>query len=108
MMNESAPRSERGENRVLTALGFPTFGRTDKRTFLYALVLYTLVLIPILIADRYNVDDWGRVVLGYSNWDRDGRPLAEFVMDSLAWGKPIIDFSPLCQIAAILSLSCIS
>ena len=93
---------------MLTALGFPTFGRTDRRTFLYALVLYTLVLIPILIADRYNVDDWGRVVLGYSNWDRDGRPLAEFVMDSLALGKPIIDFSPLCQIAAILSLSSIS
>lgn len=94
--------------QALAAFGFLKFERTEKRTFLFALVLYAIVILPVLIADRYNVDDWGRTVLGYSNWDRDGRPLAEVVMDILALGKPIVDFSPLCQIASIICLSYLS
>jgi hypothetical protein len=41
----------------------------EKSTFIISLCLHTLVLVPILIADRFNVDDWGRSVMGYLNWD---------------------------------------
>jgi hypothetical protein len=107
-MQSSASTSASGQNRLSAILGFPKFERTDWRTFFLTLALYALVLLPILIADRYHVDDWGRAVLGYSNWSNDGRPLAELVMVGAALGKPLVDFSPIPQIAAIASLSGLS
>ena len=80
----------------------------EKRTFIISLFLYTLVLLPILIADRYNLDDWDRSVLGYVNWGRNGRPLTDVVMGVLSMGKPLVDFSPICQIGAIICLSWLS
>jgi hypothetical protein len=80
----------------------------EKRTFIISLFLYTLVLLPILIADRYNLDDWDRSVLGYVNWGRNGRPLTDVVMGALSMGKPLVDFSPICQIGAIICLSWLS
>lgn len=77
----------------------------EKNTFIISLILYALVLLPILIADRYHVDDWGRVALGYTNWGLDGRPLTDIVISTLDLGKPLVDFSPLCQIGAIVCLS---
>ncbi len=80
----------------------------EKRTFIISLVLYTLVLLPILIADRYNLDDWDRSVLGYINWGKNGRPLTDVVMGVLSLGTPLVDFSPVCQIGAIICLSWLS
>jgi hypothetical protein len=107
-MQSSASTSASGQNRLLAILGLFKFERTDWRTFFSTLALYALVLLPILIADRYHVDDWGRAVLGYSNWSNDGRPLAELVMVGAALGRPLVDFSPIPQIAAIVSLSGLS
>jgi hypothetical protein len=80
----------------------------QKSTFFISLVLYTLLLLPILIADRYHVDDWGRSVLGYLNWGLDGRPLTDVIISTLDLGKPLVDFSPICQIASIVCLSWLS
>jgi Glucosyl transferase GtrII len=107
-MQSSALTSASGQNRLLTIFGFSKFERSERRTFFFAWALYALVLLPILIADRYNVDDWGRAVLGYSDWNKDGRPLAELVMVGAALGKPLIDFSPIPQIAAITCLAFLS
>jgi hypothetical protein len=107
-MNRSTLTAESGQNHWLSALGFPKFESADRSTFFFALTLYALVLLPILIADRYHVDDWGRAVLGYSDWSKDGRPLTELVMVGAALGKPLVDFSPIPQIAAIACYACLS
>jgi Glucosyl transferase GtrII len=80
----------------------------EKRIFIISLCLYTLVLLPILIADRFNVDDWGRSVTGYLNWGLDGRPLTDVIVRALDLGRPLVDFSPISQIASILCLSWLS
>ena len=63
-----------------------------KNTFVVSFLLYALILLPILITDRYNVDDWGRTVIGYLNWGQNGRPLADVVMTTLGLGRPLVDF----------------
>ena len=83
-------------------------GADEKSTFKISLCLYALILLPILIADRYNVDDWGRSVIGYLNWGSNGRPLTDVMVRVLALGKPLVDFSPICQIGAIMVLSWLS
>lgn len=80
----------------------------EKTTFTISLVLYSFVLLPILIADRYHVDDWGRSGLGYTNWGLDGRPLTDLIVTTLDLGKPLVDFSPICQIGAMVCLSWLS
>ncbi len=80
----------------------------EKNTFVVSFLLYALILLPILITDRYNVDDWGRTVIGYLHWGQNGRPLADVVMTTLGLGKPLVDFSPVCQIGAIICLSWLS
>lgn len=47
----------------------------------------------------------GRVLHGYSHWKRDGRPLADIVMQTLNFGKPILDLSPIIQILSVFTLS---
>jgi hypothetical protein len=86
----------------------PALQGDEKRTFTISLVLYALVLFPLLIADRYNVDDWGRSVRGYLNWRKDGRPLTDLIISTLDLGKPLVDFSPICQIGTIVCLSWLS
>src|ERR1700731_1738010 len=82
--------------------------RQEVHTFLTSLILYLLVLAPILRADRYYVDDWGRALLGYSKWADDGRPFADFLMRFLGGRPPLVDFSPLPQLFAIVVLSYLS
>ena len=81
----------------------------EKRIFIISLCLYALVLLPILIADRFKVDDWGRSVTGYLNWGLDGRPLTDLIVSALDLGRPlVINFSPVSQIASIFCLSWLS
>jgi hypothetical protein len=98
------------KTRFNLALGWisPALHGDEKRTFTISLVLYALVLFPLLIADRYNVDDWGRSVRGYLNWRKDGRPLTDLIVRVLDLGTPLLDFSPICQIGAIVCLSWLS
>ena len=57
---------------------------------------------------EFNVDDWGRSVMGYLNWGLDGRPLTDFIVAALDIGRPLVDFSPISQIGSILCLSWLS
>jgi Glucosyl transferase GtrII len=86
----------------------PTWQRTlskqDRQTIGWTLLLHVAVLFPLLIADRYHVDDWGRAVLGYFNWANDGRPWADWLMRRLDQGAPFTDCSPLPQLFAFLLL----
>ncbi len=86
----------------------PALKGDEKSIFIISLILYALVLLPILIADRYNVDDWGRSVLGYLHWERNGRPLTDLIIRTLDLGTPLVDFSPIGQIGTIICLSWLS
>jgi hypothetical protein len=76
-----------------------------KRVFLAALSLYALVIWPILRADRFYIDDLGRARAGYLGWTTEGRPLSNFVVETLNLGTPISDLSPLPQLLALLLLA---
>ncbi|MBV8274412.1 MAG: glucosyltransferase domain-containing protein [Verrucomicrobia bacterium] len=82
--------------------------KQDQRTIGWAFLLQLVAVIPLLIADRYNVDDWGRSVLGYFTWVNDGRPLADSVMRTLDDGGPFTDFSPLPLLFGIFLLAVIA
>ena len=67
-----------------------------------AMALFGLVLLPILAADTFYIDDLGRSLHGYLGWGRDARPLANVVMEALNLGTPLVDLSPLPQLAAAM------
>lgn len=71
------------------------------RIFIAAAALYSLVLWPILRADRFYIDDLGRSRSGYLGWGKDGRPLSNIVMEALNVGTPLTDISPLPQLLCI-------
>jgi hypothetical protein len=75
------------------------------KAFLISFALHLLVLLPILIADRFIFDDLGRATEGWILWINDGRPLADFVMRLTNLGSPWVDFSPLPQIGALICYS---
>ncbi|MCR5650495.1 MAG: glucosyltransferase domain-containing protein [Lachnospiraceae bacterium] len=54
-----------------------------------------LYVLPIMLADRYYNDDISRSLLGVSGWIGDGRPLTEFIMIFINFGRPLADISPL-------------
>ena len=80
----------------------------DYKIFNAFLVLGVIFVLPIIIADYYYIDDLGRSIVGYSGWSSDGRPVADMVMESLGFGLPLTDISPIPLILSIatLSLSC--
>ena len=77
-------------------------GSPAVKTFWSSLALQSLVMLPILIADRFIFDDLGRATEGWTLWMNDGRPLTELVMRIANLGFPWVDFSPLPQILAVL------
>lgn len=81
-----------------------TLSKQDLQTIGWVFLLHVAVLFPLLIADRYHVDDWGRAVLGYFSWTNDGRPWADWLMRTVDQGAPFTDCSPLPQLAAFLLL----
>jgi len=78
--------------------------KQDQRTIAWVFLLHLGVLFPLLIADRYHVDDWGRAVLGYFNWVNDARPWADWLMRFIDQGAPFADCSPLPQFFAFFLL----
>ncbi len=78
--------------------------RWNARLFSLAVLLNGIVAYCILRADRYYVDDLGRVRSGYTGWTGDGRPLTSFIMQSLNMGTPLTDLTPLPQMLAALLL----
>lgn len=86
-------------------------GHTDAQhssrdVFGILLVLYSLILYPILRADRYYNDDLKRALVGRAGWDSNGRPLTTLVMRMLqCYDHAMVDISPLPQIGAVAILA---
>jgi len=81
--------------------------RQDDRTvFVTLLGLYSLILLPILRANRYYNDDLKRALIGRTGWDATGRPLTNLLMRMLqCYDHAMVDISPLPQIGAIAILA---
>ena len=70
------------------------------------LALCFLYIIPIILADRMYGDDILRSQQGYTNWDINGRPLADLMMRGLfLFGDNIADISPLPLILGVILFS---
>ena len=76
--------------------------RKNRAALGWSFFLLLAVYFPLLLADRYHVDDWGRAVLGYYNWKNPGRPFADSLMHAVDNGFPFTDCSPIPQLLAIL------
>jgi hypothetical protein len=72
------------------------------KAFWVSFILHLLVLLPILVADRFIFDDLGRATEGWILWINDGRPLTDFVMRLVDLGAPWVDLSPLPQIGELI------
>jgi hypothetical protein len=73
-----------------------------REVFGILLGLYTLILYPILRADRPYNDDLKRALIGRASWDSNGRPLTTLLMRVLqCYDHAMVDISPLTQIGAI-------
>jgi hypothetical protein len=81
-------------------------GTRDRDVFGILLALYSLILYPILRADRYYNDDLKRALVGRAGWDSNGRPLTTLVMRMLqSYDHAMVDISPLPQIGAVALLA---
>lgn len=70
------------------------------------LLLYSLILYPLLRADRYYNDDLKRALVGRASWDSNGRPLTTLLMRMLqCYDHAMVDISPLPQIGAVALLA---
>lgn len=54
-----------------------------------------LLILPVLLANLYYVDDMGRATIGYTNWGADGRPIADLVMKIINFRSHLVDLYPL-------------
>lgn len=93
-------------NRITEVLNNITMqGRLERkqRVYFFSLLIMSLLYVfPIILADRYYNDDLGRAVTGYTGWNGDGRPAADFFMRLLNFGRPINDTFPLSLILGII------
>lgn len=70
------------------------------------IVISFLFVIPVILANIYYYDDYGRALLGYTQWNKvDGRPLAEVAMVTLMQSTKMYDISPLPLLAGLVVLS---
>lgn len=67
--------------------------------------MLAIYCLPIILSDRFYIDDLGRTLYGYSGWGPNGRPLSDILMKSLSFGEPLLDISPLNQLASIFLLA---
>lgn len=79
----------------------------DEKDRLFVLVLSFLCFVyvlPIIMANRYYVDDLGRSMMGYTRWAENGRPLADILMKLFGFtgrGERIVDLFPLTLLMAV-------
>jgi len=70
-----------------------------------AAVAGVVVAFPIILSvDRY-IDDIDRSMNGRMNWDRAGRPLADFLVGAANFGRPAVAVSPLYTLVAVAVLA---
>lgn len=78
----------------------------SRDVFVLLLFLYSLILYPLLRADRYYNDDLKRALVGRAGWDSNGRPLTTLLMRMLqCYDHAMVDISPLPQIGAVMVLA---
>lgn len=71
--------------------------------YFVSILLFSL---PIISSNIYYYDDYGRSLLGYTNWySMDGRPLAELIMRIFMQGKRMYDVFPLPIITGLIILA---
>ncbi|WP_439830441.1 glucosyltransferase domain-containing protein [Aeromonas caviae] len=72
------------------------FSNKDSRKFVVFLsCLCFLYIIPIVLADRYYIDDMARGQYGNYGWADNGRPLTDFIFGFFVGGGRLTDASPL-------------
>ncbi len=82
-----------------------------RRIFLILLALGLAYALPLFFDDRYYLDDLGRSIHGYAEWQLDGRPFASIFTALLNFKSPIFgqehlfDISPLPQIMGLIALA---
>ena len=86
-------------------LSFFRFDLKTRKFFIYLTSLYSLYVLPILLADRYYNDDLSRALKGVTGWNGDGRPLTDLLIRFLTFGRPAVDISPLPLILSVFLLA---
>ena len=81
-------------------------GKKEQKVFIGLFFLSIAYIMPLILADRFFVDDLGRNYLGYYWWDHNGRLLANGIMKVLSgFSSTVLDLSPLTQILGVILLS---
>lgn len=83
----------------------PIARKRQLEIFVVSFLLYLLILLPIVFADRYHLEDWRRLIRGSYGWTGEGRPLADLLMIALNFGGSLKDISPLPQLLGIALLA---
>ena len=78
-----------------------------QRQWSAAFVAGVLTLFPLLIAVDLYIDDVERAMRGTLYWVRVGRPLADLLVESLNFGRPVTAMAPLYTLVAIALLSAV-
>src|SRR5262249_23791191 len=87
------------------------------KLFFVLLTLGAIYIIPILLADRNYIDDFGHSIWGNTWWEWDGRPITSWVTLILnfqyPWSSPwtnnvLVDTGPLFQILSVAILAFIA
>lgn len=87
---------------------FPTWltiEQKDRAPFLALTIIYSIYVLPILLANRPYQDDLSRSLLGVTGWNNDARPLTEWIITWLCGGSPINDVHPLPLLLSVLLLA---
>lgn len=82
-----------------------TIEATDKRLFFSLTALYSIYILPILLANRPYQDDLSRSLYGVTGWNNDARPLTEILMRWLCGGTPLGNVAPLPLLLSVLILA---
>lgn len=67
----------------------------DLKVFRDLTILAFLFVLPIILADRYYLDDIGRSISGYVRWEAHGRFVTALLAMLMHFGAPLQDISPL-------------
>lgn len=68
-------------------------------------IMYSLYVLPIVLAGRYKSDDLARSVTGLTGWTGDGRPLTQALVELLSCGESAIDLFPLPLFLSVILLA---
>lgn len=71
----------------------------------FAFFIYLLGITAIIRADVYYIDDWGRGVIGYKEWDNFSRYISYYLSSLMHMDVVLSDIAPLTQFVAIGFLS---